>query len=325
MIRILTCLLFIQTQLLAQTDSNFISQHPYDATLYSYLTSKINTIEYYTVKSKYTLRYQPNSLGSFGIGGSYKWVDLSLGILSYGKQDNNKYGTTTRFDVQSHLYPRKFIFDIFFQLYNGFYSVNKEIIPKGAKSYYRNDIGMSQLGINIIRILNYEQFSTKAAFSQSEIQRKKAGSWAVGTKFNIFGINSDSSLLAQNIDSLYLSDYRIKQFSVLQIGILGGYLYNWLYKNWLFNVSAMAGLASQLQFKELSSQIGKIYPHSTIGGIVNVRFGIGYNKERSYFYVSASSDNCNYPLSSDYQLKHTFGRIDVCYGYRLLKTKNTKY
>lgn len=319
MVRMIAFLIFINNSLFSQTDTNYIQEQPYKGTIYSYLNSKNNTIIYSSIKNNFSLAYKPNSWGNFGIGGSFKWMDLSVGLFSYGKLNESKYGTTQRIDLQTHIYPRKFIIDLFLQNYIGFYSVNKEVIPPDEKALIKNDLGMNQLGLNFVRIINYKQYSTKAAYSQSEIQKKKAGTWAIGAKFNIFNVNSDSTLLNANIDSLYQSDYKLKQFTSFLIGILGGYMQNWLYKNWVFNATIMAGLANQLQYKELSSQYGKFYPHSTTGLIFNVRLGAGYNKHRSYFYFYIISDNCNYPLSSNYELKHIFGRIDLCYGFRLFK------
>ena len=247
------------------------------------------------------------------------WLDLSIGLLSFGKLDENKYGTTNRIDLQSHIYSRKYITDLFLQNYIGFYSTNKEVIPPNEKAFVRNDIGMTQLGLNFLRIVNFKQYSSKAAFSSTEIQKKKAGTWAFGAKFNIFNVNSDSSLLSTKIDTLYQNDFKLKQFTSLLIGVFGGYMQNWLYKKWVFNATILAGLANQLQYKELSSEFGKFYPHSTTGIIINVRLGAGYNNNRSFFYFYIISDNCNYPLSSKYNLKHTFGRVDLCYGYRLFK------
>lgn len=319
MMRIVLFIIFIHASLFSQTDTNFIQQQPYNGTIYSYLNNKNNTIEYFNKTANYTLTYNPNSWGSFGIGASYKWVDVSLGLLSFGKLDENKYGTTIRTDFQFHLYPRKYIIDLFLQNYKGFYSINKEVLQPNQKALIRSDIGMNHIGLNFIRIINDKQYSTKAAYSLSEIQKRKAGTWAFGAKFNVFNVYSDSTLLNPSIDSLYQNDYKIKQFTSLLIGFLGGYLQNWVYKNWVFNITLMVGLANQLQYKELSSQLNKFYPHSTTGIILNVRLGAGYNHKRSFFYFYGITDNCNYPLSVNYFIKHSFGRIDFCYGYRLFK------
>lgn len=319
MIRTFAWLLLIHASTIAQVDTSFVAKLPYKGTIYSYINSKSNSISYASNSSNFALMYAPNSWGSIGIGGSYKWLDLSIGLLSYGKLNENQYGTTHRIDLQSHIYSRKYITDLFLQNYIGFYSTNKEVVATGEKAYIRKDIGMTHIGLNFLRIIDYKHYSTKAAFSSTEIQKKKAGTWAVGAKFNTFNIFSDSSLLSPKIDSLYQHDFKLKQFTSLLIGFMGGYMQNWLYKNWVFNATIMAGLANQLQYKELSYEFGKFYPHSTTGIIINARLGAGYNNDRSFFYFYIISDNCTYPLSGKYNLKHTFGRVDLCYGYRLFK------
>jgi hypothetical protein len=321
--RIIAFLLLFQTALQAQNvDTNYIAQHPFKGNIYYYITTKNNELSFQNTITKYTLTYSPNSWGSQGVGFSYQWFDISVGLISYGKRDEKLYGKTTRFDFQSHLYLRKYIIDIFIQNYNGFYSTSGIVTPSKTQIYKRNDISMTQIGGNLIYLFNYSRFSTKAAYSQSEIQRKRVGTWALGSKINIIGIDCDSSFTSPLLDSIFKPDYRFNKFTALQVGVLGGYLQNWVYKNWTFSGTFLFGFANQIHFKQLASDVNKTFAHSTTGFINNFRLGVGYSKNSFYFLLSGVTDNCSYPFDNEHKLNHSFGRVDVTLGYRIFKKKD---
>lgn len=317
-IRLLIIYSFIALTTKSQViDTNYINFFPYEGTVYSYLINKNNNLKYTNIERNYSIYYYPNSWGSFGIGGSYKWLDLSLGLLSYGIKDEKIYGKTSRIDIQSHLYPRNYIIDGFFQYYNSFYS-NSYIVTKDKNDIYvRSDISMAQAGGNLLRILKPDKFSPKAVFSQSEIQKKSVGTWVVGSKITVFAISSDSAFTPNSLDTIFTKDFKLLSFSSIMAGIQGGYMYNWKKKHWLINISAIFGLGSQFQQKTLASQPNRSYPHATTGIITNIRLAVSYSKNRTYFIFSAITDNCQYPLNNYIRIDHIFGRIDIVYGYRL--------
>ncbi len=305
----------------SNTDTNYIGHYPYKGTLYSYIISKNQQLEYQNSEKNYRLNYLPNTWGSFGFGANYDWFDLSLSLASFGKRDESVYGNTTRVDIQSHLYPKHYLIDLFFQSYKSFYSESYYVTNDNQKVYLRPDIELKQLGGSMFRIVKSDKFSPKAAFSASEIQKKSTGTWVFGGKFNIFLLSTDSSFTSTLLDTIFKNDFRFKSFNTLMIGVQGGYLYNLKVKNWIFHFSLITGLANQFQNKELTSQPDKYYAHSTTGFTINVRLAATYSKNRFYFIFAAISDDYKYPLSNQILLSHQFGRIDIMFGYRLFHEK----
>lgn len=113
-ISVLLLLTIVQKTYTANIDTNYIAYYPYKSTLYSYIISKNNKLEYQNSEKNYRINYLPNTWGSFGFGYTYKWFDLSLGIASFGKKDESIYGNTTKLDIQSHIYLRNYLIDLFF-------------------------------------------------------------------------------------------------------------------------------------------------------------------------------------------------------------------
>ena len=310
--------IYLKSQII---DTNYINFYPYEGGVYSYISNKNNQLSYKNTQKNYSLNYFPNTYGYFGLGAYYNWFDLSFNLFSYGKRDENIYGTTNRIDIQSHFYPRKYVIDLFFQFYNSFYSNNYPLTNNDNKAYLRPDIKMFHTGINLFTIKKYDKFSIKSAFSQSEIQKKSVGTFIYGTKLNFFGIETDSSFSSSLLDSIFPEDFRLISFNSLLLGICGGYMHNFVIKSWILHITAIAGLANQFQQKQLTNNIGKYYVHSTTGIILNVRIAASYCKDRYYLIISGINDNCQYSLSNNIKLEHLFGRVDITFGYRLFKKK----
>ena len=81
---------------------------------------------------------------------------------------------------------------------------------------------------------NHRRFSYPAAFTQSYIQRRSAGSWLAGISYQGGSIKTTEALLARNPNA---PDTRIY---VGHFGIGGGYGYNWvLGRGWLLHFSML--------------------------------------------------------------------------------------
>ena len=81
---------------------------------------------------------------------------------------------------------------------------------------------------------NHRRFSYPAAFTQSYIQRRSAGSWLVGFSYQGGSIKTNDELKERSPNAPDVS------INVGHIGIGGGYGYNWvLGKRWLLHFSMM--------------------------------------------------------------------------------------
>ncbi|MBQ9171380.1 MAG: DUF4421 family protein [Bacteroidaceae bacterium] len=98
----------------------------------------------------------------------------------------------------------------------------------------KGDVTMKVYNLAGYYCFNHKKFSFPAAFSQSYIQRRSAGSWLAGLSYQGGHIDTNKELKERVPDSY---DVHIK-FGHLGIG--GGYGYNLvLWKKWLFHLSLL--------------------------------------------------------------------------------------
>jgi len=210
----------------AQHDSTYIApfEQEFSAGIYSYYQFTMLT---HTVDNNNSTTYIPNSPVGLGLLVSYKNFTLCGGIGLRFLRDP-KFGKTNVLDWQYHYYGQKFILDIFFQNYKGFYSYEKD-----KTIVLHPDIRLAQYGLLGQYIFNNKKFSYRAAFSQSERQLKSAGSFQLGGGFYSNHISSNT-LLATN-EQNKLDNY--------QLCLSGGYVYTLVIeKNYHATMGVSVGL-----------------------------------------------------------------------------------
>ena len=164
---------------------------------------------------------------TLSIGASYRGISAGL-ALNPGKL----FGHYKDYELNLNAYGNRYGVDVAYQsstTLSGTVTINDEeyFMPKGV-------MDMKMLTVNGYYAFNGRRFSYPAAFTQSYIQRRSAGSWLVG--FSFLG----GSLTAGAKKSERMPDYRIY---VGHLGIGGGYGYNLaLGQNWLIHLSALPTL-----------------------------------------------------------------------------------
>ena len=127
--------------------------------------------------------------------------------LPFINNDNDIYGKTRRFDLSTHIYGRKMIFDLAMQWYKGYYLANPENIVAGWQQGdpypSREDIKVFTFGASGWYVFNHRKFSYRAAFTFNERQLKSAGSPVLGGGFSWYFVNADSSL----VSDVYVNEF----------------------------------------------------------------------------------------------------------------------
>nr|NQU93929.1 DUF4421 family protein [Bacteroidota bacterium] len=286
---------FIAEYLNNDADSNYIEYSPKILVIRMFTSTKYLNFEIADNALKERLIYKPNENQVLGIGFMYKWVGVNLGFtMPFMNSDDETYGKTKYLDLQSHIYLRKGTFDIYLQRYKGFYLENSGdmIVNWPGEEVYmiRPDIRAHTFGINYHHFFNYKEYSYRASFVQSEVQKKSAGSFILGINADYAFLEGDSSIIPDNVS--YENFYQNRHFSkgsLLNVGAGFGYTHTFvIWKRFFISLSLNGGLSlgyTRLHKSEQNTVDYRIGYNANAAG----RFAFGYNHNK--WYVGFSSLN----------------------------------
>ncbi len=163
--------------------------------------------------------------GTLSVAVSYRGVGLGFAV-----NPAKLAGKSEDYEFNLNSYSNRYGFDVVYlssKTYHGHTDQGGERmdIPKGL-------ISQKALNLNFYYAFNHRKFSFPAAFSQSYIQRRSAGSWLIGASF-------DGSKTEVSADEEHPS-LRPITIRLNELAIGGGYGYNLvLGKHWLFHLSAL--------------------------------------------------------------------------------------
>lgn len=240
----------------AQTDSTYIKTYTQKNMFVGFVGT--NSIQINDGNKDYI----PNYPLIAGIGFSIKNTIFS-GSLGYGffpLKNEEEYGKTKSIDFRIHNYGKQFILDLFFINYKGFYSQDEE---KEILTGVYPDMTIQQIGAEGTYVFNGKQFSSRAAFQQSEIQLKSAGSLLLGGGAYYYKVNGFQNDFTEN-------DIKKKN---IQLGINTGYAYSWVINRyWLLSGMATVGANVGNEPEKLKDWKLEFYP------AVFARFAGSYHK-----------------------------------------------
>lgn len=279
----------------ARKDSNYIETFYKDLIIRLYSGEKTHSIELNDRNLPYKLRYQPNGYFNLGTGIYFRSFGVSLATkVPLFIDSEMRHGETKRFGIQSYMYSGRFAVDVLASFLDGYY-LNKSFnhlanYDKGI-DYQRPDISSVNLGLSVNYIFNYSRFSYRAAFSDTERQKKSAGSLIAGGSFFSYQTEADSSFVPRGIDQRYFLKSRdISQSGVLAFNANLGYAYSLIFlKNGIFTVSYILGSGVQENSigRELTNGVNRWRYSLNHSG----RLGVGYRFNRYYTRISVIRSN----------------------------------
>ena len=216
-----------------------------------------------TIKSD----FKTSTRGTVSIGASYLGISAAVAVnpgrLSGKNKDMeyniNAYGN--RFGLEASYQDSKTL---------------SGDVRQGEKTYNleKGDVRYTMLTITGYYAFNHKRFSYPAAFTQSYIQKRSAGSWLVGATFQSGRIKNTKDAPAA------LQDTRLAMTS---FAIGGGYGYNFVVKKFLFHASTQPCLIvydhNSIRVGGKKEKTGTYFPEM----IINTRAAIIYNFNQRYF------------------------------------------
>jgi len=283
-----------------ETDIEFIAPNEKDTLAYFEDLSDLLNLKIYTlVKSNsVTVRLKddevvlkPNSPVSLGFGFNYKGLGLALGIgLPVSKDRKEKYGNTRRLDIQANLNTRRIVGLGYLQIYQGYYMANPGDFTEWNQSNYPTlpDMRTLSLGASAFYVFNHKKFSSKAAFTRTQIQRRSAGSLALGLYGYYDEVNSPEGLIPKEFADSIATDLDIRSYKYYSIGVQCGYMYTWVFaKGFFLHASAIPGVGYknvQMNFTQESGDAEHQFDFQ-----VFLRGAFGYEWKHLYLGITAST------------------------------------
>jgi hypothetical protein len=234
--------------------------------------------------------------------------------------DDAIYGTTTSFDIQSDMYTRRMIISANLLSYQGFYWENvgdyDPAFNKTDTFVIRPDINTATIGANLIYTFKNSRFSFKAAFANTEWQKKSAGSWLAGAGLSLYGISADSSIVPEIARDDFPAYYGVKGFGLFNIGASFGYTYTFVWhKKYFINGTLMLGLLDQ-SFLAQDSTGSIVLTNNHLSTKTHFRLALGFNNEKQNVGISVTGDSFLVENKSTNEFAYNYGKVYLFYARR---------
>ena len=165
---------------------------------------------------------------TISLGVNYLGVTLSMAL-----NPAKLLGKYKDFEINLNSYNNRWGFDFIYQDARNFKGWH-ETEGQSRLELPPEVLTLKSLNVNAYYAFNHRRFSYPAAFTQSYIQRRSAGSWLAGFCYQGGSIKTNKELKERSADAPEVN------ISVGHFGIGGGYAYNWvLGKGWLIHFSML--------------------------------------------------------------------------------------
>lgn len=317
-------------------DTTYIEPQHYNFTV---MLQNTTTYEVYRLRSKngHSIKFAPEATVRLGPYFGWRWMFLgyTIDITHFNLKMNN----STRMEYGLSIYSSKIGLDLYHRKTGDNYKIRNvnfgnDIDTSPMRNVPFGGLSSTITGFDIYYIFNHRRFSYPAAFSQSTVQRRSAGSALLGFGYTRQSLSLDWNALnqiviermgkeAENIVDRSLLFGRIKYTDV---SFSGGYAYNWVFaKNWLLAGSGSVAIAykhstgdtqkSSFSFRNFSLDNVNL---DAIG-----RFGLVWNNTRWYAGSSVILHAYSY-RKEEFSTDNVFGSLNIYVGYNFGRKKDKK-
>ena len=208
---------------------------------------------------------------TFSIAGIYRGIGVGMAINPYKWS-----GAYKDYEFNLNYYSSRLSLDLSYQRSE---SLAGDIVgDRGDQRLEAGDITLKVLNLAGYYTFNHRRFSYPAAFTQSYIQRRSAGSWLAGISYQGGSIETTAALAARSASA---PDTRIY---IGHLGIGGGYGYNWvLGRKWLLHFSMLPTFVVYNRNNMTVNGERKKAQHMRFNMIFNERAAIVHNFSSRYF------------------------------------------
>lgn len=208
---------------------------------------------------------------TMSIGASYRGISAAVAI-----NPAKIKGVYKDYEFNLNYYSSRLSLDLSYQRSE---TLAGDIVgDRGEQHLQSDDVTLKVLNIAGYYTFNHRRFSYPAAFTQSYLQRRSAGSWLAGISYQGGSIKTTDNLKARSPNA---PDVRIY---IGHLGIGGGYGYNWVpSRKWLLHLSLLPTFVVYNRNNMTVNDERKEAQHMQFNMIFNERAAIVYNFSPRYF------------------------------------------
>ena len=208
---------------------------------------------------------------TFSLAGNYRGIGAAIAI-----NPAKWSGAYKDYELNLNYYGSRLSLDLSYQRSE---SLSGDICgDRGDKRLESGEATLKVLNLVGYYTFNHRHFSYPAAFTQSYIQRRSAGSWLLGISYQGGSIKTNDELKQRSPDAPEIT------IEFGHIGLGGGYGYNLvLGRKWLLHASLLPTVVVYNRNKMILNGEDKEAQHVRFNMIFNERLAVVYNFSLRYF------------------------------------------
>ena len=314
-----------QVKKFSQVDTSYVEPQRYN---YTFMVQNITNYEFYRISDNtgQHITFAPKPNMKMGPYFGWRWLVLGYTVDLFHMGSSSK-----KQDFALSLYSNEVGVDLFYRKTGDDFRI-RDLQFNNVENYQKlKDVKFdgfkgSVKGFNVYYIFNHRKFSYPAAYSQSTVQRRSAGSLlaGIGVTKHTLAINWDkmdhlvtTHLGIENPSEIVDNSLRFAGIKYTDISFSVGYAYNWVFaRNCLFNAS----LSTALAYKKSTSDVTNNYEWFRGFSMKNFnldgvgRFAIVYNNSKWYAGTQAIFHSYNYK-KTQFQTSNAFGNVSLYVGF----------
>lgn len=318
----------------SRIDSSYIEPQHYN---YAAMLQNTNTYEVYRISNNSGLDITLAPRWNYKLGPYFGWRWIFLGYTLDINHLDFSHDDSQREELDMSLYTNLFGIDFYYRKSGDDYKVRRMNLGDGVNTKpmigaHFSGFRSSVKGFNFYYIFNHRRFSYPAAFSQSTVQRRSAGSPLFGFAWTVHKVSVDWNMLQELVDEHLGADayeapqdsaYRGLDMKYTDLSLTAGYAYNWVFAhNWLLSASLSAALAYKHSYSTSDTSLktvpGFSFRNLGVDGIG--RFALVYNNTKWYCGLSSTLNAFNYNKSR-IAINTVFGNLNIYVGFNFGRKK----
>lgn len=312
MLLFLAFLVTIEEVVAQVEDSTYYTAFPGKLTTRVYTSKKFTSLLIKDKAANQNFRFDPNSTFNLGLGLTYQGLTLNLAYgFSFLNPELGK-GPSKYMDFQTRIYPRNWVVDVFFQFYKGYHLNEKGLGVSNPDLYYQlPEMRVRKVGANVQYLFNGDQISLRAAFLQSEWQKKSAGSFLAGMEIYGGGASNAEGILPADLISpgRDFSDFRFFQF-----GPNAGYVHTLVIRKHFF-ITGSASTSLSLAYTDIQYPDQKLQSLGVNSNLF-LRGYVGYNSEKWSINTNYVHNSVRLLGVEDFNNRFNTGNYRINFVYR---------